>query len=113
MYNEEVTLISYETTRDKLKNRVKTPIATKVLCRIMSVGDREFYQAAVNDLKPELKIVVHDFEYSDEKELIYNGTRYKVIRTFKSEIKQFKGESLKNLEFDEIELTCERVIGNG
>ena len=105
MYNEEVTLISYKKTKDKLKNIIKTPVENIVLCRESSVGSSEFYQAAVNDLKPSIKIIIHEFEYSGEKEIIYFGNRYSVIRTF-------KGGAVKNVAFDEIELTCESVIGN-
>lgn len=110
MYNHEVMLIRYETTKDEIGNDIKTPIKTTVLCRVDSIGQSEFYNANVSGLKPELKIIVKEFEYKGEKQVIYEGTEYQVIRTY------YKGEEdparrVKQLKFDEIELTCERVIG--
>lgn len=110
MYNHEVSLISHETTKDDIGNDVKTPIERTVLCRLDSIGQSEFYNANVSGLKPELKIIIKVFEYNGEKDVLYEGTEYKVIRTY------HKGEEdparrIKQLRFDEIELTCERVIG--
>lgn len=110
MYNHEVTLIGYETTKDDIGNTVKIPIKTTVLCRVDSIGQSEFYNANVSGLKPELKIIIKVFEYNGEKDVLYEGTEYKVIRTY------HKGEEdpakrIKQLKFDEIELTCEKVIG--
>lgn len=110
MYNHEVTLVSYEITKDDIGNDVKTPIKKTVLCRVDSIGQSEFYNANVSGLKPELKIITKVFEYQGEKEVIFEGVEYEVIRTY------YKGEEdptrrTKQLKFDEIELTCERVIG--
>ena len=44
----------------------------------------------------EIMFVAHEFEYSGEQEVEFEGERYKVI-----------------LAFDEMELTCERVAADG
>ena len=37
-------------------------------------------------LKPQIKFVLADYlDYEDQEEVIYNGFRYKVLRTFRTE----------------------------
>lgn len=110
MYNHEVTLISHTIVKDEIGNEVKTSVERKILCKIGSVGSTEFYNAQVSDLKPELKIIVHTFEYEGEKELIFEGKNYKVLRTFIGDTVDKTDNALKG---EEIELTCEKVIGRG
>jgi len=61
---------------------------TQVFCNIMSIGQKEFYDAQTVGAKPELKVVIADYyDYSDEDEIIvvdYRGkTRYQVLRTYR------------------------------
>lgn len=99
-FDHEITLIGEKITYDELKNQIAEEIKTKVLCDIDSVGSNEFYDASAQGLKPSLTFVIHVFEYSDEQAVAYNNDRYKVIRTYTN-------------DYEEIELTCEKVIGNG
>lgn len=79
----------------------RTETGRTVFCTIKSIGMTEAYQAMATGLNPELKIcLAHDFEYQDEPYLIYHGKRYHIIRTYITET-------------DGIELTVQRVIGNG
>jgi len=60
----------------------------EVFCNIMSIGQKEFYDAQTVGAKPELKVVIADYyDYSDEDEIIvvdYRGkTRYQVLRTYR------------------------------
>lgn len=103
MYNDEISLISYEITKDNIGNNVKTPVFTKVLCRTRDIGNSEYYSAKVAGLKPSIKIIIHTIEYDNQKELIYRNTNYKVTRTYTTE------KDSNSLKFDEIELTCEQV----
>lgn len=112
MYNHEVTLVSYEITKDEIGNDVKTPIKKTVLCRVDSIGQSEFYNANVSDLRPDIKFIIKEFEYKGQKEVIFNEVKYKVIRTYYTGIES-SNRRTNTLKFDEIELTCERVIGNG
>lgn len=75
-------------------------IRRKCYCTIKSIGQTEAYQARGIGLNPELKIVLaHDFEYSDEPQLEYNGERYDILRTYVTET-------------DGIELTVQRARRN-
>ena len=60
----------------------------EIFCNIMSIGQREFYDAQTVGTKPELKIVIADYyDYNDEEDIIvvdYRGkTRYQVLRTYR------------------------------
>lgn len=110
MYNHDLTLISYTASKDAIGNKVKTPIRTLVLCRLKGITEQEFYNAATAELKPELKFVIHDFEYAGQKVVEYKSQEYKVIRTYQGD-PTVGGRNYTGLQFDEIELTCERVVG--
>lgn len=58
-------------------------IRRTVFCEVSSVGRNEFYQAMKNDLKPSFVFVLADeAEYKGEKICEYEGTRYRIIRTY-------------------------------
>lgn len=99
LYNYELTLIGQETSYDAIGNPIVTETKTNVLCELKSVGRSEFYNAAVNGMKPEKVFVIHAFEYNKERIVGFEGDRYTVLRMY--------GEGT-----EEIELTCERDIGN-
>ncbi|CAI3226976.1 Prophage pi2 protein [Clostridium neonatale] len=100
MWQNELILISETFEFDNIGNQVPTEKETEVFCNVKSVSRSEFYNAANTGLKPSLVFVIHDYEYSGEEIVKFEDNRYKVIRTYR-----------KNIE--EIELTCEKVIGNG
>lgn len=59
-----------------------------------SIGQKEFYQAQTEGEKPEIKFVIPDYlDYNDQQIVIYEGVRYKVLRTYRN---------TKN----ELEITC-------
>lgn len=63
-------------------------------CEIRSVGMREYYEARAAGLEPEVVFRLADAsDYGGEKVIIWNDTRYRVIRTW--------------LQGDAIDLTCE------
>lgn len=67
-----------------------------VFCRVQSIGQAEFYQAQVTNITPELKFVLQDYlEYNGELYAEYDGTLYRVARTYRA------GQQL--------ELTCTRA----
>lgn len=112
MYNYTVNLIKNETTYDELGNPINMGTKQKVLCHLAEVGFNEFYNAQVADLKPEIKFIIKRFEYSGEKKIEFEGKIYQVIRTY-YEASQGQTHRKNALKFDEIELTCERVVGDG
>ncbi|OEH52966.1 phage head-tail adapter protein [Oceanobacillus sp. E9] len=98
-FDHEVTLIKNVTNYDDLGNPIKDEEKTTILCDLKSIGRSEFYNASVQNMKPEIAFVVHAFEYDNQKLVKFDGIRYSVLRTYSDDD-----------EF--IELTCERVIGN-
>lgn len=100
MYNHELVLIGETTGFDEWENEVPIETRTLVLCKLMSVGRNEFYAAAQSGLRPELVFVIHAYEYSGERQVEFEGEKYKVVRTYQE-------------AFEEVELVCERVIGDG
>lgn len=107
-YDHELTLIRREYPLDEYGlpqtdedgNQIVTEIETVILCGLKSVGRTEFYNAAATGLKPELVFIVHGYEYSGESAIEFAGNRYRVIRTYAP-------------GFEEMELTCEKVIADG
>ncbi|WP_374717115.1 phage head closure protein [Geobacillus thermodenitrificans] len=99
-YDNELTLIKQEFIEDEIGNQ--TPIETRktVLCNVKSVGRNEFYSAATAGLRPSIVFVMHGYEYNGEQQVEFEGVRYNVIRTYST-------------DFEEIELTCERVAADG
>lgn len=75
-----------------------TRVETKreVFCGFRSIGMKEFYSASSTDYRPELKLVLADYlDYNGETLADYNGTRYRILRTYRT------GQ--------ELELTLERA----
>ena len=108
MYDNELALISYGIGEDEIGNETKIEIKEYVFCKLANIGQIERYNAAVNDLKLEIKFIIHNFEYSGQKEVEFEGVKHKVISTVDGAY-----SNSRYLEFDEIELTCEKVIGSG
>lgn len=99
-FDYEVTLIKIVTGYDELMNPIKEEVKTTVLCDLQSIGRNEFYNASVQDLKPEVAFVIHGFEYEKQNLVEFEGERYSVLRTYGTDDQM-------------IELTCEKAIGNG
>lgn len=80
---------------------VEKEITTQVECPIIKVEDvyaNEFYEANEQGFKPSLRLRISTLNYSNQKELIYMGTTYSIIRTQK--------------QVDETILVCERKVKN-
>lgn len=98
-YDYELTLIFYETDYDNIGQEIEVPVERKILCAMKSVGRNEFYAAAQTGLKPSITFVIYGYEYNGEKEVKFEGQKYKVIRTY-------------TVDFEEMELICEKVVSN-
>ena len=75
---------------------------TQIECPLIKVEDvysDEFYKANAEGFKPTLRLRISSLNYNNERELIYRGTTYSIIRTQESEA-------------DEIILICERKVKN-
>lgn len=98
-WDEEVELVKNEGyTEDEIGQRVPVQKKKKVFCCRIPVTRNEFYKARQNDIEVSEMLVVHPYEYSGEKTVIFRGKELDVIRTYE-----------KNQE--ECELTCTERIG--
>lgn len=89
MYNEVIYLCSFTNTgaKDEFGDDVLEEHRRAVFASCKSVGMKEFYQAQSVGLKPEITFELADFyEYAQETEVVYEGMRYKVLRTYRKGI---------------------------
>jgi phage head-tail adaptor, putative, SPP1 family len=62
-----------------------------VFVLVKSIGTKEFYEAATAGMKPEIKFVIQDYlDYEGEKELAFNGFRYQILRTYRTQNNQLE-----------------------
>ena len=80
--NETIFLISHEYDEDEIGQQIETDTQREVFCDIKSIQQNEFFRAGQNGLKPEFVAEVHSFEYDGETEVLYNGEKYSVYRTY-------------------------------
>lgn len=100
-YDHELILIGTRYEDDGLGGQMPVETETAVLCEELSVGRSEFYSAAQTGLRPDFLFRIHRFEYADQRLVRYeDGVRYRVLRAYATGT-------------EEIELTCERVVGDG
>ena len=81
---------------------VEKEITTEIEIPIIKVEDvyaNEFYEANEQGFKPTLRLRISTLNYSNQKELIYMGTTYSIIRT-------------QERVADETILVCERKVKN-
>ena len=84
MYNEVIQLRSYTESVNDYGIPTRTTNDRTVFAQLKSIGQSEFYQAAADGLKPELKFILADYyDYQNEKEVIYNNKVYSVLRTYR------------------------------
>lgn len=78
----DVTLIDETVSRDDIGQEVITETLTTIQADRESVSRSEFYQAANTGLKPELVLLVHEFEYGGQRLMKFDGGYYTIIRTY-------------------------------
>lgn len=95
--SDVLTLIRLEITLDEYGDRVSTEIRREVFGEVMSIGQKEFYQAHAVGLQPEIKFKLSDYlDYENERLVEHEGQRYRVLRTYRT------GQAL--------EITCYREV---
>lgn len=105
MYDNIIALISEQTEgRDEVGNPIKKETKRELFAEVKSIGQSEFYQAAVSGFRPEAKFIIADYlDYQGEKILEYaeyrdtEAQRYSVIRTYRTE--------------NELEIICRKELG--
>lgn len=100
MWRYVLDLIKEEVQQDAIGNEIMVETRNEVFCDIKSVSRNEFYQASTVGLKPAMVFVVKQCDYADEEVVDFEGTKYNVLRTYL-------------VDSENIELTCEKVLGNG
>jgi SPP1 family predicted phage head-tail adaptor len=91
MYNEVIYLLTTKYTTNDVGDSIEVPETSMRLARLKSIGQAEFYQAQAQGLKPEIKFVLADYlDYNNQEEIIYNGFRYKVLRTYRTETNEIE-----------------------
>ena len=81
-FDYEATLISQTFTVDAYGDKVLSSVEKKILCSLSSISSSEFYQAHATGLRPEVKIIMWNFEYSGERKIKFEGHEYDVVRTY-------------------------------
>ena len=83
MWNHEITLISKKATgKDKLLQPISEDVEITLLCRKKRVTRSEFYQANQAGLRPSLVVEVHNFEYDNQEHAVFEGKKYRVLKTY-------------------------------
>ena len=84
-------------------NGVQVPKETKEIqipiIKIEDIYANEFYEANEQGFKPTLRVRISALNYNNEKELVYMGVTYSIIR-------------VSEPYADEIVLICERKVKN-
>lgn len=83
--NSILTLIRQIQSADEYGDPAVQETSRQVFCKVGSIGQKEFYQAHAVGLQPEIKFILADhLDYDGEALVEYNGTRYRVLRTYRA-----------------------------
>lgn len=93
-----ITLVSQTYEYDAIGQKKPVESLSEVFCDIQSVSMSEFIAAGTIGIKPDYKITMNRYDYNGELELIIDGTRYGVYRTY-------------TYRTDDIELYVEKKAG--
>lgn len=98
MYNTDILdLIAQERGVDEYGDPVITETRRTVFCEVISIGQKEFYEAQAVGLQPEKKFILADYlDYSGELFIEHSGVRYRVLRTYRKDVN--------------LEITCTRGV---
>lgn len=83
--NDIMTLIATTTSEDEYGDPVVTKTRREVFCDVVSIGQKEFYQAQAVGLQPEIKFILADhLDYEGEQLVEYDGQLLRVLRTYRT-----------------------------
>lgn len=83
MYWRDIGYLCNETEKiDELGKPYKEYERREVFCNEKGVKRNEFYQAQQQGYRPELCIEIKALDYNRESHFEYNGTMYRIIRTY-------------------------------
>lgn len=84
------TLIGQTYVGDGIGNQIPKYTKDNVFCSERSAGSKEFSNAAQNDIKAEINLIVSRYDYCGQKKVMYNGVDYNVYRTYMREDEQIE-----------------------
>lgn len=85
---------------DEKGDLIQVPDRRKAYASLNSVKQSEFYQAQASGFKPEMSLILRNFEYNGEELAEIGKVQYKILRTYD------KNDGT-------IELTLVRGVNNG
>ena len=86
--NDVLTLISQTLVKNKYGVSVPDEEQTtqnEVFCECHSINRNEFFEAGRNGLNPQYMFTVFAGDYNGESECYYDGLRYSIYRTYKTD----------------------------
>lgn len=89
--DDVIKLVTISYTVDSVGNQIEQKTERTVMCKVLSAGRSEFYQAAQAELHPDYIFRLSNFaDYQGEKELVYTdwtntAKTFDVIRTYRPE----------------------------
>lgn len=99
-YSEIIYLIKERIGADEIGNQITAlSSSNKCYAKVQSVRTNEFYGAVEVGLSPSIEFVIKKLNYHGEHEIMWNKTKYEVIRVVEPKNK-----------FD-IVLVCSKKIG--
>lgn len=84
-FTDVCKLVSYQTTKDSEGYETGLPLPTEkeIFCSFFEgVNRTEFYEALKAGMKLTATVEIWEDEYSGEREIIHNGVKYNVARTW-------------------------------
>jgi len=82
--DELIYLVSFYYTTDDIGQQIQHKQKRVVYGKIKSIGQKEFFEANVNNMKASIKIEMYSFEYNDETMCIVDDKIYGIYRTYKN-----------------------------
>lgn len=107
-YDHVLQLLNIQSEENGMGDPVHKIVSNRtVLCSLSSIGMKEFYEAAAQGLKPEIRFKINRFEYQGENFVEFENRRYRIIRPY------VNYDTPKDIsEFESMELICEGVVNN-
>ena len=82
MWRDVATLISISESVNDYGDIVESESFQEIYCNVLSVSQKEFYQAQSVGFQPELKLEMMAIDYDSQKYIEIYGKRYEVLRTY-------------------------------
>lgn len=75
-------LVSKQWVQDEYGVQREDTTEREIYVQVDSVTASEFFEGGRNGLNPELRFTAFRFDYNGEDEIMYDGKRYRIYRTY-------------------------------